>query len=114
MHSRTTCGNQGRSSNSKSCTRSMRAQTLASDFALHLADLRALAAVMGTIANPAFASAESRVTLGTVTAPRPATNGPLPSTTADLGVYVHFPWCLKKCPYCDFLSVAAERPALPH
>ncbi|HEY3666610.1 MAG TPA: radical SAM family heme chaperone HemW [Polyangiaceae bacterium] len=32
----------------------------------------------------------------------------------DLGVYVHFPWCLKKCPYCDFLSVAAERPALPH
>ena len=49
-----------------------------------------------------------------MTAPRPATNGPLPSTTADLGVYVHFPWCLKKCPYCDFLSVAAERPALPH
>ncbi|MEP7052704.1 MAG: radical SAM family heme chaperone HemW [Pseudomonadota bacterium] len=32
----------------------------------------------------------------------------------DLGVYVHFPWCLKKCPYCDFLSVAAERPSLPH
>jgi oxygen-independent coproporphyrinogen-3 oxidase len=29
-------------------------------------------------------------------------------------VYVHFPWCLKKCPYCDFLSVAAERPGLPH
>lgn len=23
-----------------------------------------------------------------------------------LGVYVHFPWCLAKCPYCDFLSVA--------
>ena len=41
-----------------------------------------------------------------------------PSATAsaatELGVYVHFPWCLKKCPYCDFLSVAAERPALPH
>ena len=32
----------------------------------------------------------------------------------ELGVYVHFPWCLKKCPYCDFLSVAAERPSLPH
>ena len=29
-------------------------------------------------------------------------------------MYVHFPWCLKKCPYCDFLSVAAERPSLPH
>ena len=36
------------------------------------------------------------------------------SAETDLGVYVHFPWCLKKCPYCDFLSVAAERPALPH
>ncbi|MES1178703.1 MAG: radical SAM family heme chaperone HemW [Myxococcales bacterium] len=35
-------------------------------------------------------------------------------TATELGVYVHFPWCLKKCPYCDFLSVAAERPALPH
>jgi len=39
---------------------------------------------------------------------------PTPSPANDLGVYVHFPWCLKKCPYCDFLSVAAERPALPH
>src|SRR3954464_389091 len=36
------------------------------------------------------------------------------SAATELGVYVHFPWCLKKCPYCDFLSVAAERPALPH
>ena len=28
------------------------------------------------------------------------------STLADteLGVYVHFPWCAKKCPYCDFNS----------
>lgn len=39
---------------------------------------------------------------------------PASSAASDLGVYVHFPWCLKKCPYCDFLSVAAERPALPH
>jgi oxygen-independent coproporphyrinogen-3 oxidase len=29
-------------------------------------------------------------------------------------VYVHFPWCLQKCPYCDFLSIAAERPRIPH
>ena len=38
------------------------------------------------------------------------------STTREreLGVYVHFPWCLKKCPYCDFLSVATERPSIPH
>ncbi len=25
---------------------------------------------------------------------------------SGLSVYVHFPWCLAKCPYCDFLSVA--------
>jgi len=46
---------------------------------------------------------------------------------AEMGVYVHFPWCLTKCPYCDFLSVAVDgpepgrpptaaeaRPRLPH
>lgn len=31
-----------------------------------------------------------------------------------LGVYVHFPWCLQKCPYCDFYSLATERAAIPH
>src|ERR1700733_3793753 len=25
-------------------------------------------------------------------------------------IYVHFPWCLAKCPYCDFVSYA-ENPA---
>jgi oxygen-independent coproporphyrinogen-3 oxidase len=35
-------------------------------------------------------------------------------SSRPLGVYVHFPWCLKKCPYCDFLSVAAARDAIPH
>ncbi len=46
----------------------------------------------------------------------PTTVSPVAPTphARDLGVYVHFPWCLKKCPYCDFLSVAAERPSLPH
>jgi putative oxygen-independent coproporphyrinogen III oxidase len=23
-----------------------------------------------------------------------------------LALYIHFPWCLRKCPYCDFLSYA--------
>jgi putative oxygen-independent coproporphyrinogen III oxidase len=27
-----------------------------------------------------------------------------------LGVYVHFPWCLAKCPYCDFVSYVAASP----
>jgi putative oxygen-independent coproporphyrinogen III oxidase len=26
------------------------------------------------------------------------------------GVYVHFPFCLAKCPYCDFVSYAAPKP----
>ena len=29
-------------------------------------------------------------------------------------VYVHFPWCLAKCPYCDFVSYAAPRDAIDH
>ena len=27
---------------------------------------------------------------------------------------MHFPWCLQKCGYCDFLSVAAPREAIEH
>lgn len=29
-------------------------------------------------------------------------------------VYVHFPWCLAKCPYCDFASAAIRRVEVPH
>lgn len=31
-----------------------------------------------------------------------------------LAVYVHFPWCLQKCPYCDFASASIKRPEVPH
>ena len=24
----------------------------------------------------------------------------------QLGIYIHFPYCLSKCPYCDFASRA--------
>jgi putative oxygen-independent coproporphyrinogen III oxidase len=34
--------------------------------------------------------------------------------TARAGVYVHFPWCLAKCPYCDFVSYASSQPAIDH
>jgi oxygen-independent coproporphyrinogen-3 oxidase len=27
---------------------------------------------------------------------------------------VHFPYCLQKCPYCDFLSLPSTREAIPH
>lgn len=30
-----------------------------------------------------------------------------------LGLYIHLPWCLKKCPYCDFNSHAWEQGAPP-
>src|SRR5262245_8410297 len=30
-------------------------------------------------------------------------------------VYVHFPWCLAKCPYCDFVSYATKAgPEIQH
>jgi putative oxygen-independent coproporphyrinogen III oxidase len=34
------------------------------------------------------------------------------SFASAFGIYVHFPYCLSKCPYCDFASVVAER--IPH
>ena len=30
-----------------------------------------------------------------------------------LSVYVHLPWCLKKCPYCDFNSHEMRQAELP-
>lgn len=34
------------------------------------------------------------------------------SFASRFGVYVHFPYCLSKCPYCDFASVVAAE--VPH
>ena len=28
----------------------------------------------------------------------------MPNADATFGVYVHWPFCLSKCPYCDFNS----------
>jgi len=30
------------------------------------------------------------------------------ATSPPLGLYVHIPWCVRKCPYCDFNSHAAQ------
>ncbi len=32
----------------------------------------------------------------------------------DTSVYVHFPWCAKRCPYCDFATRKIDRSDLPH
>src|SRR3990167_1570206 len=29
-------------------------------------------------------------------------------TLPPLGLYIHIPWCVKKCPYCDFNSHAKQ------
>ena len=35
-----------------------------------------------------------------------------PFALPPLALYVHIPWCVRKCPYCDFNSHAAG-PSLP-
>ena len=35
------------------------------------------------------------------------------SEAIPLSLYVHIPWCLKKCPYCDFNSHAQKEQGLP-
>lgn len=32
---------------------------------------------------------------------------------SDLALYIHIPYCLEKCPYCDFHSIPVRRPEIP-
>lgn len=40
--------------------------------------------------------------------PRPIEIASQPSAPSRFGVYIHFPYCISKCPYCDFASVVAR------
>jgi len=52
-------------------------------------------------------SASSLIIGGAAPSPR----APLP-TLPPLALYIHIPWCVRKCPYCDFNSHTAS-PVLP-
>lgn len=54
----------------------------------------------------------ARTDSGTI---HPSANDPATEAGArGLGAYVHFPWCIRKCPYCDFLSVPSALQDIPH
>ncbi|HDK03374.1 MAG TPA: oxygen-independent coproporphyrinogen III oxidase-like protein, partial [Gammaproteobacteria bacterium] len=35
---------------------------------------------------------------------------PVQPPVPPLALYVHLPWCVRKCPYCDFNSYALRGP----
>lgn len=37
-----------------------------------------------------------------------------PRSEAALSVYVHIPWCVRKCPYCDFATRPGTPDSIPH
>jgi len=41
--------------------------------------------------------------------PLPPAGAGVTSRGVRTSAYVHFPWCLKKCPYCDFASAGVRR-----
>src|SRR3954471_17385170 len=54
---------------------------------------------------PAVAPAAPVAAMRRASAPSGLTFAALP----PLGLYVHLPWCVRKCPYCDFNSYEAGK-----
>ena len=40
-------------------------------------------------------------------------SSPQLSAPPPLSLYIHYPWCVKKCPYCDFKSHAVQQGGIP-
>ena len=58
-------------------------------------------------AGPAFA-ATRRAPLAAAR-PAPPIRRPVFTSLPPLALYVHLPWCIRKCPYCDFNSYEATK-----
>jgi putative oxygen-independent coproporphyrinogen III oxidase len=56
----------------------------------------------------------SSLSAGTTAGAKVPAVGTETDSEPPLLVYVHFPWCLEKCPYCDFVSEKIEREAIDH
>ncbi len=58
---------------------------------------------------------EPRIIPITPKAAAPKAGGWQPTLSASppLSLYIHFPWCVRKCPYCDFNSHAVKDEGIP-
>ena len=56
----------------------------------------------------AMASADAGVASAPIVVDAATLSGPRFAALPPLALYVHIPWCLKKCPYCDFNSHEAK------
>jgi oxygen-independent coproporphyrinogen-3 oxidase len=60
-------------------------------------------ALAGLPGVPESSAATKRLVAGAI-AQRPRAGAPATGSPPPLSLYIHIPWCVKKCPYCDFNS----------
>src|SRR5690606_33388495 len=57
---------------------------------------------------PAYIPAERTDAMSLAASPVAVPSGVNLKTLPPLALYVHIPWCMRKCPYCDFNSHEAR------